>query len=151
MVFKSDNQRKAVMSKLNNKSRSNIKPSIIGKIKGFEQKVEKRLRERKERKGRERIQKELKALKRERKTAERLSAELEVEKAREEVAKQRRVTQAEFTRIEKERFARTKAGRAVALARAGARRGIQKIREEAKKKPKKRARQETGFFGAGYF
>ncbi len=147
MVFKSDRQRKAVMAQMNQPSRSATKPSIIGRIRIAEQKLEQRLRERRERKGKERTARELEALKRERITAERLRQELEVEQAREAVAQQRRETQSEFRKIEKARFARSKTGRAVAVARAGAKLGIAKIRAEAKKKPRKKARRETGFFG----
>lgn len=142
-----DRQRRAMFAKMNQPSRSATKPSIIGRIRGAEQRLAQRFREARERKGKERIKREMEALKKERITAERLRAELEVEQAREAVAQQRIETQAKFSKIEKARFARTARGRAVAGIKAGARIGIAKIRAEARKKPRKKARRETGFFG----
>lgn len=147
MAFKSDKQRKKVMAMFSgNQTRSDIKPSIIGRITGLKQK----LRERREEKGRERIEKEKISLEQEKITEKRLEKELKVEQAREEVAQQRRETQAEFSRIERERFARSKKGKAFALAKKGAAIGLRKLLEPPKRKPRakrKKTQEETGFFG----
>lgn len=143
MVFKSDKQRKAVMAKLNQGStRSDVKPTFIQRTKGrlrrkfrpTEQEVEEdRLK---------RIRKEQQALESEGRVLKQLEAEAKIEQARESVAKRRRETQAEFTRIERERFARSKRGRAVAFARKGVAVGIKKFRESAKqpKQPTRKKR-----------
>ena len=90
-------QEKAMFAKKNQGvTRSNPRPTIKGRIAGIKEK----LRVRRERLGRQRIESEKLALEKEKITAERLKAELEVEQAREVVAKQRRETQAEFRKIE---------------------------------------------------
>ncbi len=148
MVFKSDKQRKAVMARLNIQP-AQTKPTIIGRLRGAEKRFVQKIKERKERKrletetkGRERIAREQQALEKERVTAQRLRQELEVEQARETVAMQRRETQAEFSKLERERFGRTRRGKAVALARKGVAVGIQKLRASAKqpKQPRRRRR-----------
>lgn len=104
MAFKSDRQRKAVMAQLNKgQSKAPSKPSIIGRIKAKEMEILEKLRKRREKKGKERIAKELEALRKEKITAQRLRAELEVEQAREAVAVQRAETQAKFKKIERAR------------------------------------------------
>ncbi len=146
MVFKTDKQRKAVMAKLNiNQTKSQTRPSIIGRIRGAEQRLVQRIKERRqakaletERKGRERIVREQQALEKEKITAQRLRQELEVEQARETVAEQRRETEAEFSKLESERFARTKRGKAIALARKGVTIGIKKLRQAPARKPRRK-------------
>jgi len=149
MVFKSDRQRKAVMAKLNQgQTRSDTKPSILGRLKAKEKELLGRLKQRRERKGKERIAKQLEAQEKEAKQLKRLQAELALEQSRERIGTQRREAQAEFKRIEKERFARTKTGGVIALAVKGIKQA--EARARARPKPrKKRGRpvQETGFFG----
>ena len=110
MAFKSDKQRKAFFAKQGN-PRSSTAPVIMKqtkfqKLKGFVAKEKEVLRQRRERKGFERIRKEKIALSKELATANRLREELETEQAREKVAMQRRATQAEFSRIKSERLER---------------------------------------------
>ncbi len=155
--FKSDKQRKAVMAKLKGNPRSDVKPSFFGKLKAKEQAIKKKLIARREKKGRERIEKEIEATKRERIQLERLQTELKVEKAREDVARQRRETQAQFKEISKARRARklaplVQAGkRAVATGKriAATGKAIEKA-TRPKKVKRKRARpqpqQEQDFF-----
>lgn len=147
MVFKSDRQRKAVMAKLTGGTRAETRPTILERIR---RKVRPTPEER-EITGKERIKREKEALEKEKITAERLRQELEVEQARESVAEQRRETESEFAKLERERFARTPRGRAVALARRGVAVGIKRLKEAQARKPKRRRKapkkEEPGFFG----
>lgn len=88
MVFKSDKQRKGFFAQ-KGKARSNIIPSISGKI----QNIKEKLRQRRERLGRERIEKEKVLLKQEKEQAKRLTKEAEIAVKREKIAQQRKIVQ----------------------------------------------------------
>ncbi len=139
-------QEKAMFAKKNQGStRSATNPTIRGRIAG----IKEALRQRRERKGLERIEAEKLALEKEKITAKRLKAELEVEQARETVAMQRAETQAEFRKIEaakRERKIAPIRKRFKEIAEVG--RKIGKATEKATR-PKKRKKktEDTGFFG----
>lgn len=151
MVFKNDRQRKAVMASMNEgQPKANVSPSIVARATAA-------LRKRREEKGKARIEAEKRALKVEQLQAKRLRQELEVEQAREAVAQQRRETQAEFRKIERERALRTRRGQAAELVRRGVRAGAAAARaaavkrfKQARRKPRRRRRrppERVGAFG----
>ncbi len=160
MPFDSDKQRKAFFARKGN-PRSDTSPVMIQqskfqKLKGFIAKEKELLRQKRESKGLARIEREKIALEKERITAKRLKAELEVEQARETVAMQRRETQAEFSKIGKERRARRLAPFIIAgkRVRTGVRatikagKTVQKFeRRITKTRKKKRKSEETLAFG----
>ena len=133
MAFKSDNQRKAFFAKQGNARADTspvmIKQSKFQKLKGFVAKERELIRQKRESRGLARIEQEKIALEKEKATANRLRAELEVEQARESVAMQRRETQAKFSKIEKERFARSKTGKAISFGRRGISAGIKRYKK----------------------
>ena len=154
-------QEKAMFDKKNRgQTRSDTKPTIlgrfkfnVGRIKSKKADISEKLRERKERKGRERIEKEIESGRQEQAQLKRLKVELEVEQARETLAKQRAETQAGFKEIEKARRARKfapfiSAGkRAVATGKIAV--ATAKTLEKATrpKKTRKKKAEDTGFFG----
>ena len=138
-------QEKAMFAKRNNPTtRSNVNPTIKGRIAGFKEK----LRLRRERLGRERIEEEKISLEKEKITAKRLRAELEVEQAREAVAQQRRETQAEFRKIETAKRERKLAPiRKVIRGVAEAGRKVEKAtRPKPTRRKKRKAEPEAEFF-----
>ena len=121
MAFKSDRQRKGFFARAG-KVRSQVIPSISGRIKNIKEK----LRQRQERLGKERIEKEKILLKQEQEQAERLTEESKVEIQREEIAQQRKLAQQKLMEVERARFARK-----TAPLRAGfkkARAGLKKVK-----------------------
>lgn len=95
MAFNSDKQRKAFFAKAG-KIRSQVVPSITGRIKNIKEK----LRQRQERLGRERIEKEKMLLKQEQEQAKRLQQEAKVEIQREMVTQQRIKAQQKLKDVE---------------------------------------------------
>lgn len=120
MAFNSDKQRKAFFAQKGT-LRSKVIPSISGRIKGIKEK----LRQRQEKLGRERIEKEKILLKKETEQAQRLKAEAEVEIQREQVAQQRRLAQQKLMEIERARFERKVAPLKAGFKRARA--GFKKL------------------------
>ena len=151
-------QEKAMFAKQrNNPTRADVRPSLLARARETQQKIAQRIRERRERKGQERIRAEKVALERERATTERLKAELETEQAREQVAQQRAETQAEFAKIEKARRERKLApiravvGTGIAGFKAVGKSigAVEKATrpKKARARKKKAPAQEQGFFG----
>ncbi len=95
MAFNSDKQRKAFFAKQGT-LRSKVLPSISGRIKNIKEK----LRQRQEKIGRERIEKEKMLLKQEQKQAQRLQQEADVEIQREMVTQQRIKAQQKLKDVE---------------------------------------------------
>lgn len=126
MAFKTDRQRKAFFAKQGN-PRSNIIPKISGKISDIKEK----LRQRRERLGRERIEKQKVLLRHEQEQAERLKKESKVEAEREAITQQRIKAQQEMKAIERARFERKIAPIKTGIRRATA--GYKKIVETERK------------------
>ncbi len=154
MVFRNDRQRKAVMAKLNqsNQPRSPNQPTFIGRIR-------RRLRPTPEELTQQRgarIQREAQELQSQRQRTRQLELEAQVESARETEATRERRARQTLAEIDRARFQRTRAGRAVTRGRELAVVGIQRLRQQARTararptKRKRRARpqrEEAGAFG----
>ena len=102
MPFKTDRQRKAYCAGQGASAKSDVNPSFVEKIKGIKEK----LRLRRERLGRERIEKEKVLLRHEQEQAERLKKEAQVESQREAITQQRMKAQQEMKAVQKARFER---------------------------------------------
>ena len=124
MPFDSDKQRKAFFASKGN-IKSNVNPSISERISNIKEK----LRLRRERLGKERIEKEKIALKQEQEQAKRLQKEAEIEIQREKVKQKTLQAQKELKEVEKARFKRSRLGRLGAGAIALGKKGVKELKK----------------------
>lgn len=159
MVFKSDKQRKKVMATLSkNQPKSNIRPTILGRLRTGERAVQERLRKRFKPTSQElarqrgaRLQREAESLKLERQRARQLELEANVEAERETIRTREREARRRLTEIDRARRERTATGRLVARGRELGAVGLRRLAQPAKA-PRKRKRprkqpEPQGFFG----
>lgn len=157
MAFKSDNQRKAVMAKLNSgNTRSQVKPSLIGTVKGKLRRKFRPTEAELQEERRARIAREQKQLEEEGQRAKLLEAEAKVETARQAVRAKETEARARLAEIDAERFARTRRGKVLALGKRGLKAGVTAGRKALaesqrpaprRKGKKKKEVEQTGFFG----
>ncbi len=124
MPFHTDKQRKAFFASKGN-PKSNINPSFSERISNIKEK----LRLRRERLGKERIEKEKIALKQEQEQAKRLQKEAEVEIQRERVKQKTLQAQRELKEVERARFKRSRLGRVTAGAVSLGKKGFKELKK----------------------